>query len=130
MDTGRLFSLIDLRSRGLEEALALHNAGQDEAAASVCARVLKARLAALEANIATGKNLDYAPAGMTVLQAADAMLENKLSLLHTPLHDLGDPINWVLCPDGDQQWQSHLGYFHYTKLLLAAHADTGEYHHF
>ena len=118
MDAKRFLSLIDLHSRGLEDALALHLAGDDEAAANAVIDVLKQRLSAIPHGIS--------PADKKTMDGADALLENRLSLLQTKLHDIGDPIDWVLCPDGDQQWQSHLGYLYFPKMLLSAHAATGK----
>ena len=126
MDAKRFLSLIDLHSRGLEDVLSLHLAGDDCAAAAAYAKILKARLSALDPGILPKTGSDYVPEGMDLLQAADAMTENRISLLQTRPHHIGDPIDWVLCPDGDRQWQSHLGYMHYPRVLLAAHAETGD----
>ena len=118
MDTKRFLSLIDLHSRGLEDALSLHNAGNDDAAANAVIEVLKKRLSAIPDGIS--------PADEKTMEGADALLENRLSLLQTRLHNIGNPIDWVLCPDVDQHWQSHLGYLYFPKMLLSAHAATGK----
>ena len=72
MDVKRFLSLIDLHSRGLEDALRLQNAGNDDAAANAVIEVLKKRLSAIPDGIS--------PADEKTMEGADALLENRLSL--------------------------------------------------
>jgi len=39
--------------------------------------------------------------------------------------DIGSPIDWLIAPDGDKQWQSHLGYFYFANCLVTAYRASG-----
>ena len=117
-DVKRVLHLLNLHSQGLEQALELYRGGDAEGALRACGAVLRKRIAALPETIR--------PADADERERAELLLENRLSLLGTEPKYLGDPIDWCYYPDGDMQWQSHLGYIYWSNSLLAAHAATGE----
>ncbi|WPJ97237.1 alginate lyase family protein [Coraliomargarita algicola] len=59
------------------------------------------------------------------LKTADLLLENKLSLLNSPLFDLGDPIDWTRFSDEHPQMTSHLTYMRWSVTLGKAYYHTG-----
>ena len=61
------------------------------------------------------------PGAKDPVAAADNLLANRISLLGTELVDIGSPIDWLITPGGDKQWQSHLGYFYFASCLVAAY---------
>lgn len=65
------------------------------------------------------------PAAKDPVAAADNLLANRISLLGTGLVDIGSPIDWLITPGGDKQWQSHLGYFYFASCLVAAYRKSG-----
>lgn len=115
-DAAQFFEQINLYSKGFEEIRALVEQENYPLALREYRNLLKERI---------GK-----PHGEFPIQyrydGVDDLLENKLSLLNSPLIDLGEPIDWLLCPGGDKQWQSHLGYFYFNFYLLEAYERTGE----
>ena len=116
--TERYLRLLNLHSSGLETALERARAGDAEGALRICGDVFRRRIAGLGQKIL--------PAGKETMERADLLLGNRLSLLGTAPQFLGDPIDWCFYPDGDMQWQSHLGYIYWSNDLLAAHAATGD----
>lgn len=114
-DGAQFFDQINLHARGFDSVRSAVGREDFTAALREYRHLLSDRLPQRKGN--PGKNF---------MQKADFLLENKLSLLGSPLIDIGDPIDWLLCPGGDKQWQSHLGYFYYTDVLLDAYDATGE----
>ena len=57
-------------------------------------------------------------------QEADLLLQNRISLLNSPLIDIGSPIDWLMVPGEDKQWQSHLVYFYFPECLIHAYLET------
>ncbi len=117
-DYREFFALLNLLSRGLEEVAGLVRGGSPEEAFASYRRALFDRL----------ERLDVAPLDARAadpVAAADALLENKVSLLGTELVDIGSPIDWFATPGEDKQWQSHLGYLYFPNCLVSAYRSTG-----
>lgn len=115
----RFFELLDLHSIGLEQTAEMVGQGEYEAAAEAYVAFLKNKFAGADPGFSERSR-------ESAMSQADALLENKLSLLGSPLQDIGQPVDWVYYPDGDQQWQSHLGYMDYLESLIDAGRYTGE----
>jgi len=115
-DAAHFFEQINLYSKGFEQVRSLVEQEQYSEALHEYRQLLKERLVSEKCEFPVPCPVD----------GADALLENKLSLLNSPLIELGEPIDWLLAPNGDKQWQSHLGYFYFNFYLLEAYERTGE----
>lgn len=74
-------------------------------------------------------NLEYHSRGNNkeeIITKADLLLDNKVSLLDYPPQDVGSPIDWLMTPAGDKQWQSHLGYMYFQNILIDAYQITNK----
>ncbi|WP_127587757.1 alginate lyase family protein [Paenibacillus koleovorans] len=110
--------LIDLGSAGLEEVRALSVREQWEEAMAAYMAIFQRKLKAAQ--------LLPLPANPQFMEDAELLLDNRISLLNSPLVPIGDPIDWLLTPGGDKQWQSHLGYMYFPNCLIQAYEATGE----
>ncbi len=113
------FEQINLFSRGFEKVRRLVEEEKFDAALKEYRELLKKRLPASAPAYRAAPEKNFQ-------EKADLLLKNRVSLLGSRIVDLGDPIDWFLEPDGDKQWQSHLGYFYFTNCLLDAYEATGQ----
>ncbi len=120
------FSSIDLHTAGLEEVhLHLKN-GNDEQAFSAYRTFLKYKLDLFDVEPLRPVFGASHVSDDIVIERADHLLENNISLLNGPLVNIGDPINWFATPENDAQWQSHLGYMYFPNCLVYAYQLTQE----
>ncbi|WP_135549455.1 heparinase II/III family protein [Paenibacillus cymbidii] len=110
--------LIDLTSAGLEEVNMLARRKQWKEAMAAYVAILGRRL--------KQTRLTPLPDNPRYREDAELLLDNRISLLNSPLVAIGDPIDWLLAPGGDKQWQSHLGYMYFPNCLVQAYQATGE----
>ena len=113
------FELLDLNSEGLKETAEKVDSQDYEGGAEAYYRFLKKKFGGRDTGTPSQPK-------ERALEQADALLEHKLSLLGSPLQDIGNPVDWVYYPNGDPQWQSHLGYMGYLESLIDAGRYTGE----
>lgn len=109
------FEQVNLFSQGLEGVRELVEKGDTTGALSAYRQFLIPRLKRFPRK----QESDYR-------QRAELLLENKVALLGTGPIDIGDPIDWFISPNGDKQWQSHLGYYYFTECLLETYEETGD----
>ncbi len=115
-DIAQFFEQINLYSKGLDSVRELAEQRKYIEALHEYRELLETRIPKK-----TESPIQYSQPEM-----AELLLENKLSLLNSEPVDLGEPIDWFLSPNGDKQWQSHLGYFYFTFYLLDAYEKNGE----
>ncbi len=111
------FDLINLYSIGLERVRELVEKNEYEKAFKAYRVYLKQRLDNFDLGQLKGDP-------NTAVEKAENIMRNKISLCESPLHDIGDPVNWFITPDGDKQWQSHLGYMYWPNSLVYAYKQT------
>lgn len=121
-----LFRHIDLFSTGLEQVRAYVVQRRYDRALQAYRVYLKAKLRNMQLSDLPRQGLENHACSMEqVVRDADELLHNRISLLNSPLVDIGDPIDWYNSPAGDKAWQSHLIYMYFPNCLVHAYLHTG-----